>query len=86
MFKIEKNVTLPHRPNAGFVVVPQKYPFGEMKIGDSFLIECENTKRELDNVRSSLFHHKKKFNTLNNCKIKITSRVLNNGIRVWKIK
>jgi len=83
-FKIDRGIPIP--------ITLRRYPFDEMKIGDSFLIpgeQCdapENKKRE-NSVHKSLRH----YNKFSMESIAITTRAVNSerlgyGIRVWRIK
>lgn len=74
MIKVEKKKPIPER-KAG---VPSKYPFKDLKIGDSFLIP---DKAKKNGIYSSLAH----FNKGRSNPIKITIRIEGVGLRVWRI-
>lgn len=77
-FTIEKNIPLPSK------ISRRIYPFNEMEIGDSFLIELKDTQSRsiqkqkiyLASWRFSQVHPDKKFTTAS----------FNNEVRVWRIK
>ena len=48
MFEIEKNIPIP-------ISVYNKYPFGEMEVGDSFFVSVKNEDRHVigNNIRSA---------------------------------
>jgi len=76
--KIEKGVPLPAR-------YLKKYPFEEMKPGDSFSIvePCKKTARkQADLLRSACVYFVKKKNPA----WRFTTRVTKDGVRVWRIK
>lgn len=70
MFKIEKNVPRPHYNAHG------KYPFKDMEVGDSFLIN-DNTKYQAVGNAASVFGkiHKRKFSI----------RKTPEGHRCWRV-
>lgn len=82
-FKIESNVPLPAIPR-GAPSSPVKYPWDGMKVGDSFFIPMLD--KTLINLRSGLTIDLKKYTTQTGNKIKITTRAIDNGIRIWRIK
>jgi hypothetical protein len=74
MFKIEKNIPVPANRNRGTSI----YPFKEMKKGDSFFIPVKGEKEQQNRrkaVTASAYKHK----------VKITARVVDNGVRVWRV-
>jgi len=80
--KIDKNVPIPKSRKEGYGI---KYPFGEMDIGDSFEIKA-NSRKEIINIRGRIFSACSYYNKLTTIKIKITTRLINNKIRCWRIK
>lgn len=80
-FKIEKGVSLPVR---GKPPLPIKYPWKTMEMGDSFFIPLNGGK--LTSLRVGVSIDLKKFNYENAKKVSITTRVENDGIRVWRVK
>lgn len=73
-FKIEKNVP-PPAPRCYL----GKYPFKDMKVGDSFFVP-EGSNHNLASMRQKAYlagkHHGMKFST----------RYADGGVRVWRIK
>jgi len=78
MFKIEKGVSLKKRG-----IYKEIYPFKEMEIGDSFLIECKDVEKE--KMRSYVYTHFTHYRAVDN-NFKISTRKEKNGIRVWRIE
>lgn len=73
--KIEKNIPIP--------VTEIKYPFDKMDVGDSFFIPENDKKVRLKiqcAVRSYFNIYKKKTKAT----MKIISKSLENGVRVWR--
>ncbi len=73
MIKIEKNIPIPSAEN--------KYPFNEMEIGDSFLVECDSLP-DVTRNRSLIYNYAvreapKKF---------MIKKMGNLGLRVWRIQ
>lgn len=60
------------------------FPFAYMDINDSFLIEATKD-NEVALIRGSLPYALNKFNKQNNSNIRITTRTVPDGIRVWRI-
>ena len=81
MIKVDKNIPIP-----GINTKKSKYdfPFAYMDINDSFLIE-ETKDNEAALTRGSLLYALIKFNKQNNSNIRITTRTVPDGIRVWRI-
>ena len=71
MYTIEKNVPIPE--NRGRL---SKYPFGEMELGDSFVVEKEKMNTIRTNCSTYGKSHKKKF----------VVRKDGDKIRCWRIK
>lgn len=74
MIKIDKKIKMP-TPEKGRKA---KYPWSEMKIGDSFFIEG-GKKGKLLAAGSSWAKRNKR-------KIKFSIRSINGGTRIWRIK
>ena len=81
MTKVDKNIPIPAN-NAK----KSKYdfPFAYMDINDSFLIEATKD-NEVALIRSNLPYALNRFNKQNNSNIRITTRTVPDGIRVWRI-
>jgi len=62
----------------------RRFPFFNMEIGDSFLIPKKEQSPE--KARSSIGTAVVTFNKRYKKKIKVTSRVVEDGLRVWRIK
>jgi len=82
-FKIEENIPLPTIPR-GATSSPIKYPWAELKIGDSFFVPLVD--KSIMTIRNGIIIDLKKFSNQTGHKIKITTRAIDNGIRVWRIK
>lgn len=80
-FRIEKGVSLPVR---GKPPLPIKYPWKTMEMGDSFYIHLNGGK--LTSIRVGISIDLRKFNLENAKKFVITTRVENDGVRVWRMK
>lgn len=83
LFKIEQNVPLPVIPR-GAPVAPVKYPWHELNIGDSFFVPLVD--KTIMSIRGSINIDLKKFTNQSGSKIKITTRAIDNGVRVWRLK
>lgn len=74
MYEIEKNVDLPKRRN--------RYPFGRMEVGDSFLVTDQ---KGMNGVSSAASSYAKveggKFRTL----MRTMERDGESGVRVWRV-
>ena len=81
MIKVDKNIPIP-----AIITKESKYdfPFAYMDINDSFLIEATKD-NEVALIRSNLPYALNRFNKQNNSSIKITTRTVPDGIRVWRI-
>ena len=73
MFQVEKNVPFPPK-RVGVSI----YPFAQMRKGDSFLIPAK-TKEEKQARRKAVTAAAYKW------KVKITARVVDDGVRVWRL-
>jgi hypothetical protein len=82
-FKIEQNVPLPAIPR-GAPPSPIKYPWSELNVGDSFFVPLVD--KNIMAIRTAIILDLKKFSTQTGQKIKITTRAIDNGVRVWRIK
>jgi hypothetical protein len=74
MIKVDKQQPIPARKGGR----ASKYPFKDMKVGDSFLIPDKGKK---NGIYGSLAH----FNKGRKNPIKITIRIEGNALRVWRI-
>jgi len=77
-FEVEKGIDIPVRLGRARV-----YPFPEMGIGDSFIIPNDN--RNMRGVQSIVLSACRTYN-LTHDRLKITTRVLKDGVRVWRVK
>ena len=75
-FCIEKNVPLPPARAC------TKYPFGDMEVGDSFLVACTDDQRRavLTRVGVAANSHRRRHGR------RYSSRTVSGGIRVWRIE
>lgn len=75
MIAIEKGVEMPE----GRVRVKRKYPYGEMEVGDSFVVENDSPSRMVNvcgmNRKMGL-----------KLKRRFTARKQEDGIRVWRVE
>ena len=67
MFKIDKDVPMPN--------MWQKYPLGDMEIGDSFFLPRAKTQNISPMLRKYSIRNNKKFSV----------RAVDGGVRVWRI-
>ena len=81
MTKVDKNIPI---PDISTKKSKYDFPFAHMDINDSFLIE-ETKDNEVALIRGSMLYALKKFNEQNNSNIRITTRTVPDGIRVWRI-
>jgi hypothetical protein len=86
MYKIEKNIEMPNPAWGG--VACHKYPFYDMKIGDSFAINVDpttklNYKQVAARVQSAIASHKKR-----QPNVDFSVRTLRDQkcIRIWRTK
>ena len=80
MYKIEKNIPIPLTNYKK--AIGSKYPFLQLKIGDSFFIKCDdNEKRAKQTTLIALSGRLSK-----EYKMKFTTRKVDGGVRVWRIK
>lgn len=61
-----------------------KYPFAKMEVGDSFFIPL--TTQPKASARSSLYMSIRAFNKANNKDFEVITRIIDNGMRVWRFK
>lgn len=76
-FKIESNIPVPERRNAG-----ASYPFGDMKAGQSFLVEAKNG--DADKARNRLYAATLAFRNKHEKAAKFVVRPVEGGVRVWR--
>ena len=81
MIKVDKNIPI---PDTNAKKSKYDFPFAYMDINDSFLIEATKD-TEVVLIRSKLSYALNKFNKQNNSNIRITTRTVPDGIRVWRI-
>lgn len=78
-YKIEKNVPVNKR-NTHMA----NYPFGDMQIGDSFLVPNEDIKSV--GFQASLLSTAKSWARFNNIEARFTTRKQKDGMRIFRIK
>lgn len=78
LYKIEKGIEIVRKKT-----ITNRFPFEKMDIGDSFLIP-KNDQDPLK-ARASIYAAVKSFNTFNSKTHKVSSRVEEGGLRVWRI-
>lgn len=71
--KIEKGVPMPPH-------VAQKYPFPDMAVGDSFVVEWD----ERHNVRQAAFYYRNK--KAGGKKLEFKTARMNGKLRIWRTK
>ena len=74
MFKIEKDVPTPTETQR-----TAKYPFGKMEVGDSIFISSEESPPSGSYSASSYY-------ALRHPELKFTTRKVEGGYRIWRIK
>ncbi len=77
--KLDKNIPIPNKaPKAGNI----KYDWAEMNVGDSHLKECEYSQ----SMQSSIKRSAAKWAEKHNPTAEFTTRKVQGGIRIWRIK
>ena len=71
MAKIEKGVPMPNRASGGR---PPKYPWQELGLGDSFILDTPNMKTASAHCSAASIRYGKRF----------VARLHKNNIRVWR--
>ncbi len=87
LISIDKNIKItPKCSSQKHSGVPM-YPFAEMQIGDSFLLECHDVtnKKAMERLRSRATSNLSLYNRRRGANIKIATRATDDGIRVWRI-
>lgn len=81
-YKIEKGVPVPSR---GLPAKPIPYPFGEMELGDSFVVPIP---KDLDGERlvKRILSIAKRYRDDVQADFAISARVRPEGVRVWRVK
>ena len=69
-FPIKKNAPIPNKERISY---PEKYPWAQMKVGDSFFIP--DREKPLTTTYAARKHN-----------MKFTQRSMDGGIRIWRIK
>lgn len=82
MITIDKNIPIPN--GADWESKPEKYPFAEMEIGDSFFIACKDSMAPL--CQSSLELAALSYASEHNLDAKFVTRAVLGGVRVWRVK
>ena len=80
--KIEKNIPIPEGRGRGRV---SKYPFTKMEVGDSFAIKAENP-NATERLRQRLYSAFRQFILRGELKWIFVTKILDNEVRVWRIK
>jgi hypothetical protein len=75
-FKIEKGIPIPR------VGRPDKYPWEQLAVGESFLVPC--AMHEIESVRNSLTSSRKGKQDRLGWKFTLRSNCV--GVRVWRVK
>lgn len=78
--KIEKGIEMPRINSKN-----SYYPYEKMEVGDSFYIEVKEGEN-MWNVQSRLLTSSKSFILKNNLQWKFTTRKMDKGFRIWRIK
>lgn len=78
-YRIEKGIDIPHSIRGDIL-----YPFADMLKGDSFLVPCGPT--ELQRLRNKLGKQIKLFAKRFGATYEFTSRTVDGGIRLWRVK
>jgi hypothetical protein len=76
-YKIEKGIPLPPPANGRPQSKPNSYPWDDMEVGDSFFV---HDPQKVNSVKVSAH------NMNSRSKRKFTTRILDGGIRVWRIE
>ena len=80
MFSVESNVPMVAHARGR---KPTNFPFAEMEVKDSFLIECDITdKKAVDSWRRKFAAAKKRFTASNDSSFK--TGLVEGGMRVWR--
>ena len=87
-FKIESGIPFASPNRGGRGRKPTVFPFENMEVGDSFLIECDSaSKKVVDSWRRKLLVAKKRFNeAYNDDAWEFRTATQPNGIRVWRVQ
>jgi hypothetical protein len=81
--KIEKGIPL--QPRSTGKSNPNSYPFGDMFVGDSFFVSGEGSKN-LNILQTQIMQAVRLFKAGKGDKIGFSSRIVDNGVRVWRVK
>lgn len=79
-YKIEKGVPLLGKNRPG----KDEYPFSRLEVDESFLVPCEKGTKEVHLLQTHLCSMANKACMHNNKRF--TTRTVNGGIRVWRMK
>lgn len=80
-FRIEKDVPMPDKV-AG-KGARSKYPFAQMKIGDSFLVPCTNGR--INNVQVAVVGAAANYRKKAKVTAKFSSSRQPDGVRIWRV-
>ena len=64
----------------------KRFPFLEMRIGDSFTIEFKVDKKKIKQHRSNVLNSAKIFSKRTGSTFRITTRLIENGLRIFRIE
>jgi hypothetical protein len=78
-YKVESQVPMPRK-----VMDRCRFPFDKMKIGDSFFIPKKD--QDPTKARISIYAASNSFNKNHKTDYKMSSRIVEGGLRVWRIK
>ena len=80
MFQIESGVPIPKIAGRGRAATVT-FPFGDLDIGDSFLIPCDvSDKKAVESWRRKVLTARKHWKGLNT-----RTAVMSDGLRVWRV-
>lgn len=78
-YKVDRGVQM-ERKREAFT----RFPFNKMQVGDSFLVPIED--QEQAAVGPSIYSAANSYNNTHGTKIKMSTRKVEGGVRVWRIK
>lgn len=77
-YKVDKGISM-ERKREAFA----RFPFNKMKIGDSFFVPKEDQNPE--GVAASVYSAANSYNRTHGTKLRMSTRKVEGGIRVWRI-
>jgi len=80
--QIDHNISIPIRGKKGRKAGNCKYPFTQMKVGDSFFMPCQKGLEDMvgRRLRAAVEHR------INPYRIAVTVRNVEGGVRCWRTK